>query len=62
MSATPSTPEDFCTAHPEWHVEVRPVWPRYHAEREDGSLSVTADSIDALDSQAAEIDAQMAAA
>lgn len=62
MSAIPSTPEDFCTAHPDWHVEVRPVRPRYHAKREDGGLSVTANSIDALDSQAAEIDARMAAA
>lgn len=53
--------EEFLTAHPHWFVVQRPFPPRYRAEREDCGLSVTADDISALDSQAAEIDAQMAA-
>lgn len=54
--------EEFLTAHPGWFVVQRPFSPRYRAQREDCGLSVTADDISALDSQAAEIDAQMAVA
>lgn len=54
--------EDFLIRHPGWRVVQRPISPRYRAEREDCALSVTADSISALDVLAGEVDAQMAAA